>query len=147
MSAGSPGINYHDNTITVTLPANLDRIYIYSTDDATFNLKDFEVGYYVTNLELLRELSYKAGFDYASEYYSEDNDGYKMIYNKGLQDGTTTGKAFSDTMSFTASIFHTIGDILSMEIIPNIPLGLFVAFPLLVGLLFFIVKIAKGSGG
>lgn len=144
--------------LTMTLPYSTNTIVFVESStedyftfvDSAYWLGDLQVNYAqfdvqvlinsIVNDELRKQKEFYEG------YYSY-GEGYTKIFNEGLQQGSATGQAFTDSMSFTGSVFHAIGEILSMQVIPNIPLGLFVALPLLVGLLFFIVKIAKGSGG
>lgn len=83
--------------------------------------------------------------DYYREYYGPNGEGYLTIYNKGLLDASSNNSVFQDSWGFVGSAFKAVGDMLTLEIFPNVPLGIFVAFPLLLGLIFFIVKIAKGG--
>lgn len=144
--------------LTMTIPYSTNTIVFVESStedyftfvDSAFWLGDLQVNYAQLDVQVLINSIVNDELRKQKEYYDgyySYGEGYTRIYNQGLQDGSATGQAFTDSMTFTGSVFHAIGDILSMQVIPNIPLGLFVALPLLVGLLFFIVKIAKGSGG
>lgn len=144
--------------LTMTIPYSTNTIVFVESStedyftfvDSAYWLGDLQVNYAQLNVQVLINSIVSDELRKQKEYYDgyySYGEGYTRIYNQGLQDGSATGQAFKDSMTFTGSVFHAIGDILSMQVIPNIPLGLFVALPLLVGLLFFIVKIAKGSGG
>lgn len=74
------------------------------------------------NIELMEE-SYNNGF------YSGKELGYKQGYNEGLSVGENA------TTNWIATISKGIGNVLSMEIAPNLPLGLLVAIPLVMGMI------------
>lgn len=144
--------------LTMTIPYSTNTIIFVESStedyftfvDSAYWLGDLKVNYAQLDVQVLINSIVSDELRKQKEFYDgyySYGEGYTKIYNQGLQDGSATGQAFTDSMTFTGSVFHAIGDILSMQVIPNIPLGLFVALPLLVGLLFFIVKIAKGSGG
>lgn len=144
--------------LTMTIPYSTNTIIFVESStedyftfvDSAYWLGDLQVNYAQLDVQVLINSIVSDELRKQKEFYDgyySYGEGYTRIYNQGLQDGSATGQAFTDSMTFTGSVFHAIGDILSMQVIPNIPLGLFVALPLLVGLLFFIVKIAKGSGG
>lgn len=82
MQAGTQG-HLITSTITFTLPMSVDRIYIMTSDDATWYLSNFEVGYYLTNVDILRELGYADGVKYMQEQYSPNGALYQSIYMKG----------------------------------------------------------------
>ena len=86
MVAGTQGY-FRSSTITFTLPMSVDRIYLIVTDDATWQLKDFEVGYYLTNVDALRELGYQDGVAYMQKLYAPTGAYYQAIYQQGYNDG------------------------------------------------------------
>lgn len=144
--------------LTMTIPYSTNTIVFVESStedyftfvDSAYWLGDLQVSHAQLDIQVLINSIVNDELRKQKEFYDgyySYGEGYRTIYNQGLQDGSATGQAFTDSMTFTGSVFHAIGDILSMQVIPNIPLGLFVALPLLIGLLFFIVKIAKGSGG
>ena len=148
--SGGQGYRFIETTVTVTLPFEASQMYIYyGYDSGTMYLKDFSVGYYVTDLDILKAASYQGGYDdaetYYKNYYSYGWSGYQDIFNAGVRSTQENGAVFQDTWSFVGTAFSGIGNMLSVELFPNVPLGVFVAFPLLLGLIFFIVKLTKGG--
>lgn len=76
-------------------------------------------------------------------YYVGYDDGYNYGYsvgkNEGLNEGTSAwGVLFSSMLS-------TFGAILSIEIFPDLTIGMIAAVPLILGLLSFIIGVAKGG--
>lgn len=71
----------------------------------------------------LMEQSYNNGFNSGKEL------GYQQGYNVGLQEGENA------TTNWIATISKGIGNVLSLEIAPNLPLGLLVAIPLVMGMI------------
>lgn len=67
--------------------------------------------------------AYNSGYNSGKEY------GYQEGYNVGLQEGENA------TTNWIATISKGIGNVLSMEIAPNLPLGLLVAIPLVMGMI------------
>ena len=100
---------------------------------------------YVSNMSEVLDQAYNNGKSDMQEYYTKDNPGYTRIFNEGVASVNTGDQIFPDTWDFIGSAFTAVGDMLSIELFPNIPLGLFVALPLLLGLIAFIVKITKGG--
>lgn len=150
--SGSP-VRYKKNILTYTLPVDIDRIYIYcGLDGQTVNLQNFSVSYYLTDIEALKSASSKYGYEQAKSYYETyygvDGDGYKEIYNIGKQYGLQHNdtNAWGNAWEFIQSAFTGIGSIFSIELLPNVPLSVFVLVPLMVGLIFFIIKVVKGGG-
>lgn len=82
MVAGTQGY-LRSSTITFTLPMSVDRIYIMTSDDATWYLSNFEVGYYLTNVDTLRDLGYADGVKYMQDQYAPNGALYQAIYMKG----------------------------------------------------------------
>lgn len=66
---------------------------------------------------------------YSSGYNSGKEYGYQEGYNVGLQEGENA------TTNWIATISKGIGNVLSLEIAPNLPLGLIVAVPLVMGMI------------
>lgn len=101
---------------------------------------------YVTNMSILLQDAYNNGVSETKEFYTEGNLGYEQIFNQGVASvGGDAYNIFPDSWTFIGNAFSSVGDMLSMEIFPKVPLGLFVALPLLLGLIMFIVRIAKGG--
>ena len=100
---------------------------------------------YVSNLSEVLDQVYDNGKKYMQQYYEQGNPGYTKIFNEGVASVNTGDQIFPDSWNLLSSAFTAVGDMLSIELFPNIPLGLFVALPLLLGLIAFIVKITKGG--
>lgn len=66
---------------------------------------------------------------YNSGYNSGKEFGYSEGYNVGLQEGENA------TTNWIATISKGVGNVLSLEIAPNLPLGLLVAIPLVMGMI------------
>lgn len=65
------------------------------------------------------------------------NRGYTTGYNTGYDEGQTGENAISPVWNVLTGIFNSIGAILSIELIPHIPIGLLIFVPL-----FFIMVMA-----
>jgi len=89
--------------------------------------------------------AYDNGLAAADKSYSVGSAKYNQIYNAGYNAGYTAQTGSDGFWGFIGTSMQGITDILSIELLPNIPLGTFVLFPLLIGLIFFIVKLTKGG--
>ena len=145
-------------TGTIILPLTTRYLYMYvdyarvGQNEAPTQIFSFNSSMSFRSLDvgLLMKNSYLKGQQAGEQKYAYGTDGYNNIYNLGFANGSNNsanGSIFTNGWTWVGMIFHEIGDILSIELLPGIPISLFVALPLLVGLLFFIVKITKGSGG
>ena len=145
-------------TGTIILPLTTRYLYMYvdyarvGQNEAPTQIFSFNSSMSFRSLDvgLLMKNSYLQGQQAGEQKYAYGTDGYNNIYNLGFANGSNNsanGSIFTNGWTWVGMIFHEIGDILSIELLPGIPISLFVALPLLVGLLFFIVKITKGSGG
>lgn len=118
------GSNLLDTSGTSPKPINNAKVW---TDNA-MEVLDYlsqtvglpQMGYDNTGL---MEQSYNNGFNSGKEL------GYKEGYNVGLQEGENA------TTNWIATISKGIGNVLSLEIAPNLPLGLLVAIPLVMGMI------------
>ena len=146
----------NDGIITFSVPFAMDTLYIcesstkgYITRNDSngngFGLFNTEVLVVELDANALVENAYNQGYDKAVENYAPGTTNYLNIYNRGVKDAETSASVFQDTWSFVASAFEGVGSLLAVELIPNVPIGLFVALPLLLGLIFFIVKVTKGG--
>lgn len=143
----------HAQTMTFNLPYDTDTLYfniVYNNAiNTSANMMVFKFDISATQLDINSMIyssfqsGYNSGYSKCESNYTYPNNGYMTIYNQGLA-AADSGEVFTDSWGFAGSIFTSIGEILSIELIPNVPIGLFVALPLLVGLIFFIVKITKG---
>lgn len=164
----SPTINNNELTATIYLNKELFSYYIEEIAQVsellfyTRFLQDYieDVSYYF-KLYVKTESQYQLGYDEGynrgwedGEYYGYFNghdDGYTVGYddgysyghdigrNEGLNEGTSAwGVLFTSMLS-------TFGAVLSIEIFPNLTLGMIAAVPLILGLLSFIIGVAKGG--
>ena len=153
MPTGTQGY-FTSSSMTFLLPFDVDRMYIITPADGetgtNIKLKDFEVGYYLTGIDSLTATSFIDGYNKAEEYYKSyyqiGGTGYNEIYQTGVRDSESGMSVFQDSWAFMGSVFSGFGDLLTVEFFPGLPIGIFVAFPLLLGLIFFIVKLSKGGG-
>lgn len=93
------------------------------------------------------QAQYDLGYTDAQTYYT-DGYGRQIIWGEGYDVGYTRGVSegsLSDGWTFLSTLFGGIGTIFSLEIFPNITVGTFVMIPLLLGLIFFIVKLSRGG--
>lgn len=145
--------NYGTYKGSFVCPVDTDTIYLEFTTDSLDNTPNIatafasNITFRSQNIESAINSAFNSGAESVKDSYLPGGDLYNEIYNLGYSNGSASNKPFTDSWDFVGQSFHGIGEILAMELIPGLPLGLFVALPLLVGLLFFIVKIAKGSGG
>lgn len=145
--------NYGTYKGSFVCPVDTDTIYLEFTTKPLDNTPTIatafasNITFRSQNIESAINSAFNSGAESVKESYLPGGDLYNSIYNLGYSNGIASNKPFTDSWDFIGQSFHGIGEILAMELIPGLPLGLFVALPLLVGLLFFIVKIAKGSGG
>lgn len=78
--------------------------------------------------------------------YEPGGIAYESIYQQGFNEGLARENGFGTALELVGTTFSKVGEILQIQILPGIPVGLFVVFPLLVGLIIFIVKMVKGGG-
>lgn len=113
------------------LTINSGNINIQFSDDYQFNL----------------QAQYDLGYSDAETYYT-DGFGRQTIWGEGFDAGYTRGVSegsLSDGWTFLSTMFTGIGTIFGLEIFPNITVGTFVMIPLLICLIFFIVKLSRGG--
>jgi len=128
-------------------PSNINGIYFVLDDDEGADLTVF-----ATTIEVL-DVDYTAILYSAVENakaqinknYLPNNPGYEAIYRLGYAKGQTDGNAALTSMDYIQSAFVTLGEILTIEIFPNVPIGAFFMLPLMVSLIFFVVKLTKGG--
>lgn len=82
-------------------------------------------------------------------HWFDDGDAYIVGMNQGYVEGTEHGRALgqADGVEYTnlvSRIFNGLGDILSIQIFPNITIGLLIGLPLLLGVFVIIIKILRG---
>lgn len=129
-------------------PANINGLYFYLNDDES----GASITIYNTTVEVLN-VDYAAILYSAAENaraqieknYLPRNPGYEAIFAAGYQKGQTDGNAALTSMDYIQSAFTSLGEILTIEVFPNVPLGTFFLLPLMASLIFFIVKVSKGG--
>ena len=82
-------------------------------------------------------------------YWFDDADAYIVGMNQGYVEGTQHGRALgqADGTEYTGlitGIFNGLGGLLSIQVFPNITIGLLIGLPLLLGVLIIIIKILRG---
>lgn len=129
-------------------PANLNGLYFVLNDDSGTTLSIFNATCEVLNIDYSAVL-YSTAANAKAEVeknYLPGNLGYNTIYQIGYTNGVSAGNAALTSMDYIKSAFITIGEILTIEVFPNVPLGTFFLLPLMVSLIFFVVKLSKGGG-
>lgn len=74
------------------------------------------------------------------------NSGRDIGYREGYLAGESTVTAFDRVWAFLSSIFGMIGSIFAVELMPHIPLGIFLLVPVFFMVLGFVFWIWKGRG-
>lgn len=137
--------NAFDLSVSFKAPANLSLLYFRYTDRIYY--RDIKIEAQSTNFAFALQQAQDRGYEIAKKYYTE-GEGYRQItleaFNEGVQSSQSNVSVFQDTWSFIATAFSSVGEMLSIQIFPNVPLGVFIALPLLLGLILFIIKITKG---
>lgn len=138
-------------TMTFNLPLNADTLYfnvVYNNSintSANFIVNKLNISASQLDINSMVHNAFISGQNDMARQYAPNGTKYLDIFNEGVRASQTNGAVFQDTWSFVGSAFTGIGGLLAVELIPNVPIGLFVAFPLLLGLIFFIVKVTKGG--
>lgn len=121
-------------------PTSLNK-FIFMYFDLKFRTGDISVLLDSSKSEI--EKLVKKEYD---NYYSQGGAGYQTIWSNGFNAGAlSNGDAALSTMDYVGAAFSGIGDILQIELLPGIPFSLFVLLPLMVSLIFFVVKLTKGG--
>lgn len=96
---------------------------------------------FLANVDRTSSISFNALFSYIKQsnynYNYGYNTGYNDGYNTGYNDGQAGENAISPVWNVLTGIFNSIGAILSIELVPHIPIGLLIFVPL-----FFIMVMA-----
>lgn len=143
--------DFSELTIGYTLDdGSYNDLISISSDSFTYSFVNNETNGTITNFYISIELKnsdYIKSFSVKSITMYGQND-QEQIYNSAYQNGYTTGyNSAKDTysangeFSFMISAFNGLGEILNMQILPNVPLWVFVAIPLFFGLIAFIFKL------
>lgn len=148
--------NYGTYKGSFNCPVDTDTIYLEFTIDPLDNTSTVAVAFSSNitfrsqNIESAINSAFNAGADSMKETYLPGGDLYNEIYrnayDRGVMDANTNNSVFQDGWHFIASAFGSVGEILSVELIPGVQIGVFVALPVLLGLIVLIIKIlGKGS--
>lgn len=141
---------------TFNMPIDTNTLYLwvdYSTSDSETPTQiiavNSELTYRTLETTSLLASQYTKGFNDAKREYEPGGQLYQNIYNLGFAAGSNNsanGSIFTDGWQWLGTMFHSLGEILNIQFLPGLSIGIFVALPLLVGLVSFILKITKGSG-
>ncbi len=107
-----------------------------------------QVGY---NQAVNEHGSYDAGYsDGVSDGLSQGllegyNSGYDIGYSAGKSDGFNEGVSENISQSWIIGIFDLFGTVLAIELLPNITIGFLVGLPVILGVVFFVIKVARGG--
>lgn len=82
-------------------------------------------------------------------YWFDDSQAYIVGMNQGYAEGKVLGRALgqADGVQYTnlvTNILNGIGNLLNIQIFPNITIGLILGLPLLLGVFVIIIKILRG---
>lgn len=89
--------------------------------------------------------AYNKGASDTNAKYSVGGLLYQSIYDLGKSEGIAQGNSFVNGLDVIATTFTKVFSIFNIEILPGIPLSIFILLPLLFGLIMFIVKLTKGG--
>lgn len=132
-------------------PANINGFYILFNDDISepsIFIYKFECEILIKDVYALVQTAYQNGYGKAQNDYLPGNTGYNEIFNAGKQYAITHNQnnAWGSAWDFIESAFTGIGSIFTIQLLPGVPLSIFILVPLMVSLIFFIVKLVKGGG-
>lgn len=139
------------------LPTATDTIYAWVDYDSATDQNDSATQIIVTksditfrsiNLSSLLMSQYSKGRSDTIEYYQYGNPGYNEIFNLGKEYAIrhNLNNAWGQAWDFIESSFTGIGGIFQVELLPGVPIAVFILVPLMIGLIFFVVKLVKGGG-
>lgn len=126
------GYTYYSGTITIKLPTDVNTIIF----DGTAMLSVVDVKYKTFNLSQAIVDAYQSGVD------SIDITSIRQqAYQNGLQEGLSrnANNLVGGGMEFVSTTFHSLGELFTIEIMPNVQLWVLIAIPMmfmLIGLLF-----------
>jgi hypothetical protein len=139
---------------TLFVPGTISTISLYSTGTTLLNLDTYYDGSHNNELSVsfIPRITYNQIIDTITDTEIIGyNEGYEVGYEVGYDTGEVVGynagtEVTINTTSLFVGVLDTIGTILGVEIFPNIKLGYFVGLPLIISLVLFILKIARGNG-
>lgn len=132
------------NTIDLHSYIRSNSSYIYignSTSVTNIMLLEFNVGDYIdTDLyNFMTLIGY--WFDEYEPYNLGIYQGYIEGHRIGLAEGQADGVQYTNLVT---GIFNGLGDVLSIQVFPNITIALLIGLPLLLGAFIIIIKILRG---
>ena len=136
--------------LTLTMPYDCNGLYFYSLEQfACANLsvmvQNFDLQ---TAIASARQTAQSQAEEYYTKLYSVGGERYEQIFNSGKQYALThnANNAWGSAWDFIESAFTGIGGIFAVQLLPGVPLSVFILVPLMISLIFFIVKLTKGGG-
>lgn len=127
------------------LNTDIDTIYMY------FRITDSAAIVYDTSFNIWNLNVSATQLDINSMVINANQSGQTIGYRAGYQAGYQAGLANTNgtlgTMEYVSAAFTGIGEILQIELLPNVPFSLFILLPLMFGLISFVIKLTKGGGG
>lgn len=81
-----------------------------------------------------------------TQILNPDSNQYQYIYDLGKQEGLVEGMRGTESNAFVVigQAFASVGSVLSIEVMPNLPLWVLVFTPLIVAVVIVVVKLIKG---
>ena len=130
---------------TISAPDNAESIYLIANGNINCSYLSINVEY--TNSNVLIDSIYKSGQESILKLYNPGSSGYDSIFNSGKQYALThnANNAWGSAWDFIESAFTGIGSLFTIQLLPGVPLSVFILVPLMVSLIFFIVKLVKGG--
>ena len=109
---------------------NINTLSVVDFAKNTYGIQYYRDGYIDGHIDGLEE----------GEIIGYDN-GYEDGYNVGYSDGESGENAVSPALNILSAVFSAVGAIFSIELVPHVPLGVFILVPLffaVVGLVLWI---------
>lgn len=104
-----------------------------------------EMSFKSVDIGLLINNAYNNGASATTLEYQPGGIRYDSIYQLGKANGLAEGNTFGNGLEIIGTTFTQVFSFFNIEILPGIPLTIFILLPLLVGLIIFIVKMTKGD--
>lgn len=139
----------HFDTRSITGPSaynlykiSLGEVQLYHTDTLTFNWSGSYMAQGFYEFKLNTTYKTKESESYAEGFNTGYDGGYNAGYQVGYTDGTTLGgTGFS--FDWLIALFEGVNKILQVEIFPKFKLWYCIAIPLMISLVFMILKIFR----